>query len=166
MDKGPHHSHFPAASSAVPTSVPIPPSLPAPGEPNLKVPKNAIAWKGETFELPCHSPCKFFSYEKYWCQWSDKGCKALPSQDKGTKQPSVSCDQNSQLISLILNPVRKEDEGWYWCGVKEGLRFGETAAVYVEVKEKVKGESPRPRPTPPWTPGKGFCLTASPSGWG
>ncbi|KAM5294160.1 polymeric immunoglobulin receptor isoform 1-T2 [Glossophaga mutica] len=109
------------------------------GEPNLKVPKNAIAWQGETLELPCHLPCKFFSYKKYWCQWSKKGCKALPSQDKGAKQPSVSCDQTNQLLSLILNPVKKEDEGWYWCGVKEGLRFGETAAVYVEVKEKVKG---------------------------
>ncbi|XP_045697321.1 polymeric immunoglobulin receptor [Phyllostomus hastatus] len=109
------------------------------GEPNLKVPKNAIGWQGETLELPCHSPCKFFPYEKYWCKWSNKGCKALPIQDKSTKQASVSCDQNNQLTSLILNPVKKEDEGWYWCGVKEGLRFGETAAVYVEVKEKAKG---------------------------
>ncbi|XP_035871867.1 polymeric immunoglobulin receptor isoform X2 [Phyllostomus discolor] len=109
------------------------------GEPNLKVPKNAIGWQGETLELPCHSPCKYFPYEKYWCKWSNKGCKALPIQDNSTKQPSVSCDQNNQLTSLILNPVKKEDEGWYWCGVKEGLRFGETAAVYVEVKEKAKG---------------------------
>ncbi|XP_054418783.1 polymeric immunoglobulin receptor [Pteronotus mesoamericanus] len=108
------------------------------GEPNLEVPKNAIAWQGETFKLPCHSPCKFFSYEKYWCKWSNKGCKALPSQEESTRQASVSCDQKNQLISLILNPVNKEDEGWYWCGVKEGPRFGETAAVYIEVKEKAK----------------------------
>lgn len=108
------------------------------GEPNLKAPEKAIAWLGETLEVPCHSPCKFFSYEKYWCKWSNKGCKVLPSQDKASRQASVNCDQNNQLTSLILNPATKDDEGWYWCGVKDGPRFGDTVAVYVEVKEKAK----------------------------
>lgn len=157
MDQGPHHSHFPAAASPVPTSVPISPSLPAPGEPNLKAPEKAIAWRGETLKVPCHSPCKFFSYEKYWCKWSNKSCKVLPSQDEASRQASVNCDQNNQLTSLILNPDNKDDEGWYWCGVKDGPRFGDTVAVYVEVKEKAKGESSRPRPAFPWSPEKGSC---------
>lgn len=108
------------------------------GEPNLKVPENAVTWVGDTLKLSCHSPCKFFSYEKYWCKWSPEGCKALPSQDENARKASVTCDQNNQIINLILNPVTKEDQGWYWCGVKEGLRLGETVAVHVEVKEKVK----------------------------
>ncbi|KAF6293459.1 polymeric immunoglobulin receptor [Rhinolophus ferrumequinum] len=108
------------------------------GEPNLKVPKNVTASLGETLKLPCHLPCKFSSYEKYWCKWGNKSCKALPSQDEAPRQGSVSCDGKNQLINLILNPVTKEDEGWYWCGVKDGLRFGETMAVHVEVKERVK----------------------------
>lgn len=135
----------------------LPPSLPAPGEPNLKAPEKAIAWLGDTLKVPCHSPCKFFSYEKYWCKWSNKGCKALPSQSEASKQASVNCDPNNQLTSLILNPVTKEDAGWYWCGVKDGPRFGDTVAVYVEVKEKAKGESSRPRPASPGTPKKGSC---------
>ncbi|KAM5201875.1 polymeric immunoglobulin receptor isoform 2-T2 [Hipposideros larvatus] len=111
------------------------------GEPNLKAPKNVTAVQGETLKLPCHFPCKFFSNEKYWCKWGDKGCKALPSQDEAPGQDSVSCDQNNQLISLTLNAVTEEDEGWYWCGVKHGLQFGETVAVHVEVKER--GKEPR-----------------------
>lgn len=160
MDKGPHHSHFPVASSPMPTSVPISPTLPTPGEPNLKVPTNVTVGVGETLKLPCHFPCKFASYEKFWCKWSSKSCKALPSQDEGSGQASVNCNQKNQLISLILNSVTKEDEGWYWCGVKENLRFRETAAVYVEVKERAKGESLRARPASPQTPEKGSCLTA------
>ncbi|XP_008152394.2 polymeric immunoglobulin receptor [Eptesicus fuscus] len=108
------------------------------GEPNLKAPEKAIAWLGETLKVPCHSPCKFFSYEKYWCKWSNKSCKVLPSQDEASRQASVNCDQNNQITSLILNPATKADEGWYWCGVKDGPRFGDTVAVYVEVKEKAK----------------------------
>ena len=61
----------------------------------------------------------------------------------------MSCDQNSQIVSLNLDTVTKEDEGWYWCGVKEGPRYGETAAVYVAVESRAKGESPRARPTCP-----------------
>lgn len=98
------------------------------GEPNLKVPKNVTALLRETLKLPCHFPCKFYSYEKYWCKWGNKTCKALPSQDESPRQGSVSCDQKNQLISLSLNSVTKEDEGWYWCGVKDGLQFRETVA--------------------------------------
>ncbi|XP_032734063.1 polymeric immunoglobulin receptor [Lontra canadensis] len=109
------------------------------GEPGLKVPKNAVGRVGETFKLSCHFPCKYYSFEKYWCKWSDRGCKTLPSQDEGPSQAFVNCDQKSQIISMTLNPVSKADEGWYWCGVKDGPRYGETMAVYLSVEERVKG---------------------------
>uniref|UniRef100_P81265-2 Isoform Short of Polymeric immunoglobulin receptor n=1 Tax=Bos taurus TaxID=9913 RepID=P81265-2 len=109
------------------------------GEPSLKVPKNVTAWLGEPLKLSCHFPCKFYSFEKYWCKWSNRGCSALPTQNDGPSQAFVSCDQNSQVVSLNLDTVTKEDEGWYWCGVKEGPRYGETAAVYVAVESRVKG---------------------------
>ncbi|XP_047561367.1 polymeric immunoglobulin receptor [Lutra lutra] len=109
------------------------------GEPGLKVPKNAVGRLGETFKLSCHFPCKYYSFEKYWCKWSDRGCKTLPSQDEGPSQAFVNCDQKSQIISMTLNPVSKADEGWYWCGVKDGPRYGETMAVYLSVEERVKG---------------------------
>ncbi|XP_054333704.1 polymeric immunoglobulin receptor [Pongo pygmaeus] len=106
------------------------------GEPNLKVPGNVTAVLGQTLKVPCHFPCKFSSYEKYWCKWNNTGCQALPSQDKGPSKASVNCDENSRLVSLTLNPVTRADEGWYWCGVKQGHFYGETAAVYVAVEER------------------------------
>ncbi|XP_010588572.2 polymeric immunoglobulin receptor [Loxodonta africana] len=108
------------------------------GEPNLQVPRNVTAWLGETLNVPCHFPCKFYSHEKYWCKWSNRSCLTLPSQDEGPSQAFVNCNQNSQVISLTLNSVKKADEGWYWCGVKQGHLYGETAAVYVTVEEGTK----------------------------
>ncbi|KAM6217358.1 polymeric immunoglobulin receptor [Rhynchocyon petersi] len=108
------------------------------GEPNLKVPEKVVASKGEHLKLPCHFPCKFYPQEKYWCKWTNKGCQTLPSQDDGPSSAFVNCDQNSRIVSLTLNSVTKADEGWYWCGVKQGHRYGETAAVYVAVQEKTK----------------------------
>lgn len=129
-------------------------SLPVPGEPSLKAPKNVKAQLGETLKISCHFPCKFYSYEKYWCKWSNKGCRTLPSQDEGPSQAFVNCNQKSQVVSLNLNSITSEDEGWYWCGVKEGHKYGETVAVYVAVEKRVKGESPRAMPTCPGTPQK------------
>lgn len=104
-------------------------------------PQNVTAVLGETVTISCHYPCKFYSQEKYWCKWSNEGCRVLPSQDESARQSSMSCDQSSQLISMTLNPVSKEDEGWYWCGVKQGQTYGETIAIYVAVEEKTGGES-------------------------
>ncbi|XP_012872816.1 PREDICTED: polymeric immunoglobulin receptor [Dipodomys ordii] len=109
------------------------------GEPSLKVPKQVTAVLGGSVTIPCHFPCKFYSYEKYWCKWSNRGCQALPSQEERPKAASVGCDQNSRLVNLTLNPVSKKDEGWYWCGVKQGHTYGDTAAVYVAVEETAEG---------------------------
>ncbi|KAI5939565.1 Polymeric immunoglobulin receptor [Manis javanica] len=109
------------------------------GEPSLKAPENVTAWLDETLQLPCHFPCKYYAYEKYWCKWSKTGCRTLPSKAEGPSQAFTDCNQRSQLVSLTLNPVTGGDEGWYWCGVKEGLRYAETVAVYVAVKQRVRG---------------------------
>ncbi|XP_060228028.1 polymeric immunoglobulin receptor isoform X2 [Meriones unguiculatus] len=109
-------------------------------KPDLEVtPQDVTATLGETLTLSCHYPCKFYSHEKYWCKWSNKGCHILPIDDEAARQPSVSCDKSSQLISMTLNPVKKEDEGWYWCGVKQGQAYGETTAIYVAVEERTEG---------------------------
>ncbi|EHB11027.1 Polymeric immunoglobulin receptor [Heterocephalus glaber] len=118
------------------------------GEPSLKVPKNTTVVLGQTLKLDCHYPCKFYAYKKYWCKWSNQGCRALPSQDEGPSQAIVGCDQNNQKVSLTLQSVTKADEGWYWCGVKQNQTFGETVAVYVAVEEAARG-SGVPNPVNP-----------------
>ncbi|KAM5237810.1 polymeric immunoglobulin receptor [Ctenodactylus gundi] len=105
------------------------------GEPSLKVKEKVTGVLGQDLTLSCHFPCKYYSDEKYWCKWSNQGCRALPSQDEGPSEDSVNCDQTSRIISLTLSSLTKADEGWYWCGVKQDQNYGETVAVYVAVEE-------------------------------
>lgn len=104
----------------------------------LIAPQTVTAQLGRTLNISCHFSCKFYSYEKYWCKWSNHGCETLPTRDEGKSLAFVDCNQNSKVVSLILNSVRRDHEGWYWCGVKQGQRYGQTTAVYVSVEEATR----------------------------
>lgn len=108
------------------------------GQPLLIEPKTVTGQLGKPLNIACHFPCKFYSYEKYWCKWSNQGCKTLASQEEGNSNAFVDCNQSSKIVSLSLNPVTRAHEGWYWCGVKKGQQYGQTAAVYVSVEEGSK----------------------------
>lgn len=105
------------------------------GEPNLKAANSVNIREGSTVSIPCHVPCKFYSYDKYWCKWTSKGCRILPNQDQGPNQAFTECNQDNQVVNLTLKSVTQQDEGWYWCGVKNGLQYGDSVAVYVTVNK-------------------------------
>lgn len=102
---------------------------------------------GDTVTLSCKFPCKYYSYEKYWCKWSSQDCEALPTQEEDASDDVVNC----RLISKVLS-VNAGDNGWYWCGVKQDQNYGEALAVHVPlgatVEDTVKGESPGVEPAP------------------
>ncbi|XP_058675378.1 polymeric immunoglobulin receptor [Ammospiza caudacuta] len=105
-----------------------------PGEPLLTGKKVVEAQAGSRVNLTCCYPCKYYSYEKYWCRWSNTGCAMLPvQQQQGLPQPGDACEPNARTVVLSLDPVAEEDEGWYWCGVKHNGVFGETMAVELRV---------------------------------
>ncbi|NXB82459.1 PIGR protein, partial [Donacobius atricapilla] len=99
------------------------------GEPALKGEKKVEARAGSRVDLSCSYPCQYYSYEKYWCKWNYTGCPALPGQEQGLPGPSASCNTSSRTLVLSFDALIKEDEGWYWCGVKRKGAFGETMAV-------------------------------------
>ncbi|NWT97488.1 PIGR protein, partial [Urocynchramus pylzowi] len=105
------------------------------GEPALTGKKNVEAQAGSRVNLTCCYPCKYYSYEKYWCRWNYTGCAMLPAQQQGLPEPGGPCDRATRTAVLSLGPLQKEDEGWYWCGVKRNGVFGESMAVKLEVKE-------------------------------
>ncbi|NXY88805.1 PIGR protein, partial [Alcedo cyanopectus] len=105
------------------------------GEPGLKGKKEVEAQVGSRVDLTCFYPCKYYSYEKYWCKWNNTGCQMMTASDQ--KQPGldVTCDTANKTVILSFESVSKEDEGWYWCGVKRNGLFGETMAVHLIVTE-------------------------------
>ncbi|XP_010124924.1 PREDICTED: polymeric immunoglobulin receptor-like, partial [Chlamydotis macqueenii] len=103
------------------------------GEPGLKGKKRVEAEVGSRVDLTCFYPCKYYSYQKYWCKWSSTSCNPLPSSDLAQPGPDVICDTDNKTVVLSFDSVEKTDEGWYWCGVKRDGVFGETMAVYLQV---------------------------------
>ncbi|KAM9185129.1 polymeric immunoglobulin receptor [Mergus octosetaceus] len=116
------------------------------GEPGLKGKEDVLAEVGSRVDLTCSYPCKYYSYEKYWCKWSSDGCSPLSASDQSQPGVDVSCDTANKTLVLTFDPVTSADQGWYWCGVKRNGRYGETLAVYLQVAggdaEKVAELSP------------------------
>lgn len=91
------------------------------------------AQAGSRVNLTCSYPCKYYSFEKYWCRWNNTGCAVLPAQDLGLPGPGTSCSTSTKTVVLSFDPLQEEDEGWYWCGVKQNGVLGETMAVELRV---------------------------------
>ncbi|KFP89831.1 Polymeric immunoglobulin receptor, partial [Apaloderma vittatum] len=103
------------------------------GEPGLTGKTEVEAQVGSRVDLTCSYPCKYYSYQKYWCSWTNTGCTPMPASDQRQSGPDVSCDTDNKTVILTFDSVAKSDQGWYWCGVKHNGLFGETMAVYLEV---------------------------------
>ncbi|NWH63781.1 PIGR protein, partial [Geococcyx californianus] len=103
--------------------------------PGLTGKKDVEAQVGSKVNLTCSYPCKYYSYQKYWCKWNSTSCTTVPSSDQRQPGPDVTCDTDNKEVILSFDPVTKANEGWYWCGVKRNGLYGETMAVYLEVTE-------------------------------
>ncbi|NXA24710.1 PIGR protein, partial [Ibidorhyncha struthersii] len=107
------------------------------GEPGLQGKKEVEAQVGSRVDLTCSYPCKYYSYQKYWCKWSSTSCTPMPASDQrqmsSDQGPDVTCDTDNKTVILSFDSVAKTDQGWYWCGVKRNGTFGETMAVYLQV---------------------------------
>ncbi|NXD97149.1 PIGR protein, partial [Chaetorhynchus papuensis] len=103
------------------------------GQPGLSGKKKVEARVGSRVNLTCCYPCQYYSYEKYWCKWNYTGCSVLPVHDQGLPEPGDNCNASIRTVVLSFDPVKEEDEGWYWCGVKRNGLFGEAMAVQLRV---------------------------------
>ncbi|NXT71787.1 PIGR protein, partial [Chaetops frenatus] len=113
------------------------------GEPGLTGQKEVEARAGSRLDLTCSYPCKYYSFQKFWCKWNNTGCSVLPGQDQGLPGPGASCNTANKTVVLSFDPLTQEDEGWYWCGVKRNGVFGETMAVELRVSAG-RGAKPSP----------------------
>ncbi|XP_009488345.1 polymeric immunoglobulin receptor-like [Pelecanus crispus] len=109
------------------------------GQPALRGKNDVEAQVGSRVDLTCSYPCKYYSYQKYWCKWSNTGCTPMPASDQRQPGPDVTCSTDNKTVILSFDSVTKNDQGWYWCGVKRGDLFGETMAAYLQVTEGSRG---------------------------
>uniref|UniRef100_A0A8C0G7M8 Ig-like domain-containing protein n=1 Tax=Chelonoidis abingdonii TaxID=106734 RepID=A0A8C0G7M8_CHEAB len=103
------------------------------GQPGLTGPKEIDAVIGTRVTIPCSYPCKYYSYQKYWCKWHNTGCQSLISSEQNQTGLVVNCDKEKRTLYLTFDQVIQTDQGWYWCGVSHSGHYGETMAVYLTV---------------------------------
>ncbi|NWR86823.1 PIGR protein, partial [Furnarius figulus] len=103
------------------------------GKPQLTGEKEVVAQVGSPVNLTCFYTCNYYSFEKYWCKWSTSGCTMMPASDQRQLGPEATCNTANRTVVLSFDSVTEEDEGWYWCGVKDNGVFGETMAVKLSV---------------------------------
>uniref|UniRef100_K7F6V9 Polymeric immunoglobulin receptor n=1 Tax=Pelodiscus sinensis TaxID=13735 RepID=K7F6V9_PELSI len=115
------------------------------GQPGLTGLKEVNAVIGTRVTLSCSYPCKYYSYQKYWCKWNNRGCKPLVSYEQNQTSPAVNCDEENKTLYLTFNQVTQTNQGWYWCGVSHSGHYGETMAVFLRVNGAAltKGTIPR-----------------------
>uniref|UniRef100_A0A8D0BNR4 Polymeric immunoglobulin receptor n=1 Tax=Salvator merianae TaxID=96440 RepID=A0A8D0BNR4_SALMN len=111
------------------------------GKPSLVVENEIQAIAGSPLTLSCSYPCAYEKYEKYWCKWKNTECKSLNLPDQNQTGLVVNCDKGRRILSLNFDQVTPTDQGWYWCGVKHGEHYGETAAVDLQVQAGDVGDS-------------------------
>uniref|UniRef100_A0A8C4VKS0 Polymeric immunoglobulin receptor n=1 Tax=Gopherus evgoodei TaxID=1825980 RepID=A0A8C4VKS0_9SAUR len=103
------------------------------GQPGLTGAKEIDAVIGTRVTIPCSYPCKYYSYQKYWCKWHNTGCQSLISSEQNQTGLVVNCDKEKRTLYLTFDQVIQTDQGWYWCGVSHSGHYGETMAVYLTV---------------------------------
>ncbi|XP_068097880.1 polymeric immunoglobulin receptor-like [Hyperolius riggenbachi] len=101
--------------------------------PGLSGNKLTVVRAGQTVKIPCFYPCRYRSLEKYICKWSNYGCPPLTPVEDSQNGLSMSCD--TQEITLTIKSASVKDSGIYWCGVKNGARYGETIATKLVVED-------------------------------
>ncbi|KAK9404542.1 polymeric immunoglobulin receptor-like [Crotalus adamanteus] len=104
------------------------------GQPTLLTKKEVHTVAGSPLSISCSYPCKYSTYEKYWCKWKNTECKPLISSEQNQTGLVVSCDKDSGILSLNFDQVAPIDQGWYWCGIKRGQQYGETVALHLQVQ--------------------------------
>uniref|UniRef100_A0A8C6ZA42 Polymeric immunoglobulin receptor n=1 Tax=Nothoprocta perdicaria TaxID=30464 RepID=A0A8C6ZA42_NOTPE len=109
------------------------------GEPSLTGEEEVEASVGAPAQLACSYPCKYYSYEKYWCKWTRSGCTPVEASDQSRAELNVDCDKDNKTILLNFDDVALTDQGWYWCGVKHKGVYGETKAVQLRVSGEPRG---------------------------
>ncbi|KAJ7331734.1 hypothetical protein JRQ81_013914, partial [Phrynocephalus forsythii] len=104
------------------------------GQPSLAADNEIHAVAGSPLTVSCSYPCKYADYEKYWCKWKNTGCDPIVSVEQKSTGFAVSCNKGSRILTLKFDQTSLADQGWYWCGVRHGGHYGETYAIYLQVR--------------------------------
>ncbi|NXN22434.1 PIGR protein, partial [Nycticryphes semicollaris] len=103
---------------------------------------------GGSFSFQCHYDPKGNYEKKYLCQWKEARCLLLVDTEgfvhesyKGRIQIASSHQENG-TYRVVMRHLREDDEGWYWCGAKNGHTEHTSAVKLLIEKETCSSQDP------------------------
>uniref|UniRef100_A0A8C6U497 Immunoglobulin V-set domain-containing protein n=1 Tax=Neogobius melanostomus TaxID=47308 RepID=A0A8C6U497_9GOBI len=102
-----------------------------------------FSFRGGSLAIPCHYEPQYAGYVKYWCWGSTREfCTSLARTDD---EPSTSDTPAQKKVKILDDPVqlvftvtmeqlKKEDSGWYMCGVEIGGMWSVDLHAFTEIK--------------------------------
>ncbi|XP_051495291.1 polymeric immunoglobulin receptor-like [Apus apus] len=112
-----------------------------------KRPKHLSSRVGGSVLVKCHSDPQGNYKKRYLCRWKAGSCELLVDTEgfvhesyRGRIQPANS-DQEPGTYTVVLSHLREEDEGWYWCGAKNG-HTEHTSPVRLHIQKGPLKEQP------------------------
>ncbi|NXK25109.1 PIGR protein, partial [Arenaria interpres] len=111
-------------------------------------PKFPSSTVGGSFSFQCYYNPKGNYEKKYLCRWTDARCSLLVDTEgfvhelyKGRIQIASSHQENG-TYTVVMRHLREEDEGWYWCGAKNGHTEHTSAVMLLIEKETSTSQDP------------------------
>ncbi|XP_051781612.1 polymeric immunoglobulin receptor-like isoform X2 [Erpetoichthys calabaricus] len=108
---------------------------------SLVGPKRVTGKIGSSVSIVCLYSDDYRDHKKYWCKETLFSCSTLVTTNHNSEKErkSISDNKSSKEFTVIMNELKKEDEGLYQCGIERTLLSDrsfrdETTSVYVQVK--------------------------------
>ncbi|NWI59174.1 PIGR protein, partial [Calyptomena viridis] len=105
-------------------------------------PKFLSGTVGGSLSFKCHYDPKGHYEKKYLCRWKEGNCSVLLDADgfvhesyKGRIQ-LTSSDPEHGTYTVVMNQLREEDTGWYWCRAKSG-HTEHTSSVKLLIQKEI-----------------------------
>lgn len=94
---------------------------------------------GGSVSAQCNYNPKMNYTLKFWCKWEDSVCNPLVKTDgfvNGFFEGKVVIhdDPTNGTMQVLMNQITKDDEGWYWCVLTDGIH-DQTSTVQIRISE-------------------------------
>ncbi|KAM4796407.1 polymeric immunoglobulin receptor-like [Rhinophrynus dorsalis] len=95
---------------------------------------------GGSVSALCHyNPRKSYT-QKFWCKWNEQQCQPLINtdgfvQDLFEGRLLIHDNPTNGTMQVLMNQMTKDDEGWYWCVMTDGLN-DQTSAIHFKIAEE------------------------------
>ncbi|XP_069489402.1 transmembrane domain-containing protein TMIGD3-like isoform X2 [Ambystoma mexicanum] len=101
--------------------------------------KNYVENVGGKMTINCEYDSSYKEYVKYWCKgYYRSSCEILRQTLQSTNDDNnlmLEDKGTGGMLTVTMSNLKKEDTGWYWCGIERPLLLDIMDYTHIEVDE-------------------------------